>query len=56
VQHAALGQLAQLVGVDEVVGAVLVAEEQPVPTGRPPGRTLVQEGPERRDTGARTVR
>src|SRR5579863_3454905 len=43
----------ELIFVEEVVAAALMAEEQPVAPGRVDGLPLVQEGAERRDAGPR---
>ena len=44
-------ELTELVGVDEIAGAVLIAEEQPVLARGSSRHPLMQEGAERRDAG-----
>src|SRR5262249_12786175 len=44
----------ELILVEEIVVAVLMAEEQPVAAGRPGRHALVQEGTKRRNAGAGT--
>ena len=43
----------QLVGIEEIAVAALMAEEQPVLAGRAGRLAVEQEGAERRDAGAR---
>src|SRR6185437_1169556 len=52
-QEAAAVEIRDLVLVEKIAGAMLVAEEQPVAALGPDNPPLLEEGAERRDTGAR---